>query len=159
MNQLIWSMILTILPVSELRGGLPLAINYAIKNNISLVPIFFLILSLNILIVFIIFFFLDFFHQKFLKIKAYNRLFNFYLEKTRKRVDKFERKYSAYGFIALTLFVAIPFPTTGAWTGTILSWILGLDRKKSLIAICFGVFIASLIVLLASLGIINLFKI
>ncbi len=155
MNQLIWAIILSFLPVSELRGGLPLAINYAIKNNLSIYPIFFLIVIVNILVIFFLLFFLDLFHDKFLKINLYKRLFGFYLKKTRKRVDKFESRYSTYGYLALTLLVAIPFPTTGVWTGTIVAWLLGLDRKKSIISIILGAFIAGIIVLLASLGAIN----
>lgn len=158
MNQLILSIILTILPISELRGGLPLAINYAVKNNLSIWPIFLLILLINILVIFFIFLFLDFFHEKLLKIKIYKKVFNFYINKSiRKKVNKFEERYSTYGFLALALFVAIPLPTTGAWTGTILAWFLGLNRKKSIIAISGGVLIAGIIVLSASLWIMSLF--
>jgi uncharacterized membrane protein len=152
MNQLIWAIILTFLPVSELRGGMPLALNYAIKNNFSIYLIFFLIVIVNILVIFFLLFFLDFFHEKFLKINLYKKLFGFYLNKTRKRIDKFEARYSTYGYLALTLLVAIPFPTTGVWTGTIVAWLLGLDRKKSIISIIIGTFIAGIIVMLASLG-------
>ena len=131
--------------------------SYAIKNNLSILPIFLMILLFNILVIFLIFFFLDFFHEKFLKIKIYRKLFDFYIEnRIRKKLKGFKGRYSAYGFLALTLFVAIPFPTTGAWTGTILAWFLGLDRKKSIISISFGVLIAATIMLLASLGIIKL---
>lgn len=158
MNQLLLSIILTLLPVSELRGGLPIAINYAIKNNLSIFPIFLMILSLNILVIFLIFLFLDFFHEKLLKIKIYNRLFNIYIKKIRKKVDKFEKSYSTYGFLALTLFVAVPLPATGAWTGVLLAWLLGLERKKSIFSISLGVVVAGLIVLIASLGIIKLFS-
>jgi len=159
MNQLLLAIILTVLPVSELRGGMPVAVDYALKNNISVLPIFLMILSFNILVIFLIFFFLDFFHEKLLKIKLYKKVFNFYIEnRIRKKLIKFQGKYSAYGFLALTLFVAIPFPTTGAWTGTILAWFIGLDRKKSIIAISFGVLIAAIVMLFASLGLISLFS-
>lgn len=159
MNQLILAIILTLLPISELRGGMPVAINYALKNNLSILPIFFLILSFNILVIFFIFIFLDFFHKRLIKISLYKKLFDFYIDNAiRKKVGKFEKKYSAYGFLALTLFVGVPLPATGAWTGTILAWFLGLERKKSIIAISLGVLIAALVMLLVSLGIINLFK-
>lgn len=158
MNQLILAVILTILPISELRGGMPLAVDYALKNNISVFLIFLLILVMNILVIFIVFLFLDFFHKKFLNIKIYEKFFNIYLNRLRKKADKIEKDYSAYGFLALTLFVAVPIPTTGAWTGTIIAWLLGLDRKKSIISITLGVLIAAIVVFLASLGIINLFN-
>ena len=159
MNSLILAIILTVLPISELRGGMPVAINYALNNNLSIWPIFLMILLFNILVIFLAYIFLDFFHRRLLKIKVYNRLFNFYIDRgIRKGADSFKKKYSAYGFLALTLFVAIPLPATGAWTGTILAWFLDLDRKKSMISIAFGVAIAAVIVLLASLGFLSFFK-
>lgn len=159
MNQLILAIILTVLPISELRGGMPVAIDYAIKNNLSILPIFLMILSFNILVIFLIFIFLDFFHKRLIKIKLYKRLFDFYIDNMiRKKIFKFQEKYSAYGFLALVLFVGLPLPMTGAWTGTILAWFLGLERKKSIIAISLGVLIAALVMLLVSLGIISLFK-
>ncbi len=156
-NQLIWAIILSVLPVSELRGGIPLAINYALGNNLPILPIVTLIILLNCAVVFFIFFFLDRFHQSLMKVKVYNKFYSAYLKRLRKKIDKFETKYASYGFLALTLFVAIPFPTTGAWSGTLISWILGLERKKSILAIIAGVIIAGIIVSLASLGIIKLF--
>ena len=157
MNQLILAIILTILPISELRLGLPLALDYALKNNLSILPIFLMIVLINILVVFLIMFFLDFIHHRLLKFKFYARLFNFYIKKIQKRTNKVEKNFSIYGYLALTLFVAIPLPVTGAWTGTLISWILGLDRKKSLIAISLGVLIAGIIILIGSLGLFSLF--
>ena len=55
------------------------------------------------------------------------------------------------------LFVAVPLPGTGAWSGCLVSWLLGLDRKKSILAISLGVIIAGLIILFASLGVFSLF--
>ena len=75
-----------------------------------------------------------------------------------KKVDKFEKKYNTTGFLALMIFVAIPLPGTGAWTGCLISWFLDLDRKKSLLYISLGVLIAGIITTLASLGIINIFS-
>ena len=61
------------------------------------------------------------------------------------------------GFLALVLFVAVPLPGTGAWTGCLASWLLGLERKKSILAIACGVLIAGIYVLLGTMGIIGLF--
>ena len=159
MNSLILAMILTLLPISELRGGMPIAVDYAIKNNLSISAVFLLILSLNILSIFLLFLFLDLFHKRLLKIKLYKRAFEYYINKMlRKKIGKFESKYSSYGFLALALFVAVPFPATGAWTGTIISWFLGLERKRSIISISAGVLIAAVIMLLVSLGFINFFN-
>jgi len=158
MNQLILGMILSVLPISELRGGLPLAVNYALENNVPILPVFLLILISNIIVIFLIFFFLDFLHESFMKLPPYRKTFDFFLRRIRKRAEKIEKKMSIYGFLALTFFVAIPLPVTGAWTGCLIAWVLGLDRKKSIGAIGLGVVIAGAIVLLGSLGVISLFR-
>ena len=68
--------------------------------------------------------FLDNIHKIFMDVKIYRKIFDKFLEKFRKKVDKFERKYESLGFLALVLFVAIPLPITGAWTGCLASWLL-----------------------------------
>ena len=156
MNQLLVAVILSALPVFELRGGLPIAVNYALKNNFPVIPIFLLILFVNISVIFLIFLFLDFLHESLMKISLYKKIFGYYLRRLRKKADKLEKKLDVYGFFALSFFVAIPLPGTGAWTGCLVSWLLGLDRKKSIVAISLGVFIAGIIILLASLGVLNL---
>lgn len=155
--KLIYALFLTIAPVTELRVGLPLAINYAIESSVPIFLVFLLVVLLNVLMIFVIFFFLDNLHEWFMNIKIYNKLFNHYLKKLQKRVDKFEKKYNEKGFIALALFVAVPLPGTGAWSGCLLSWVLGLDRKKSVWAIASGVIAAGLLILLGTLGFINFF--
>ncbi len=69
-------------------------------------------------------------------------------EKTLKKRDKIDK----YGVWGLLLFVAIPLPGTGGWTGALLASLLHLDRKKSFGVICVGVFIAGLIITVLSLG-------
>lgn len=156
MNQLILGIILSLLPVIELRGGLPFALNYAVKNSFPVWLAFSTIIIANIVVIFLLFLFLDFLHSKFLALRIYRRTFNFFLERARKKARKVERNMEIYGFLALTLFVAVPLPITGAWTGTLIAWILGLDRKKSILSISLGVLIAGILVLLAYFGIVNL---
>jgi len=152
------ALILSFLPVSELRGGLPLAIVYAKAYGIPVFLTFSSVVLVNILAVFIAFYFLDNIHLKLMKIKLYNRFFEKYMKKIRKKTDKFEEKYNALGFLALAVFVGIPLPGTGAWTGVLISWLLDLNRKKSIIVISIGVLMAGIIVLLATLGIIRIFS-
>ena len=68
-------------------------------------------------------------------------------DKTLKKRDKIDK----YGIWGLLLFVAIPLPGTGGWTGALLASLLHLDRKKSFGVICVGVFIAGLIITILSL--------
>ena len=153
--KLLYALILTVLPISELRLGLPVAIFYAIENNIPIMFVFSLVVLLNILLIFFIFYFLDNLHQVFMKLKFYRKIFERYIARFQKKVDKFERKYDSWGFLILVLFVGIPLPGTGAWSGCLVSWLLGLNRKKSILAISVGVLIAGILILLGTLGFIN----
>ncbi len=153
----IYALILTVMPVTELRVGLPIAIVYAIENNIPIMLIFPLIVLLNILVIFFVFYFLDHVHNIFMNLKFYRKFFEAYLKRFQKKVDMFEKRYETLGFLALVLFVAVPLPGTGAWTGCLASWLLDLDRKKSILAISLGVLIAGILVLLGTVGFINLF--
>lgn len=153
MNSLILGIILTILPISELRGGLPVALINASKNNISSLTIFVIIVLVNVLMIFVAFLFLEYLHSVLMKYNFYKKFYSFYLKKMQKRIEKFEKSHDSIGLLALFLFVAVPLPLTGAYTGTFLSWILGLPRKKSIIAISLGVLVAGIIIYFGTLGI------
>jgi uncharacterized membrane protein len=75
------------------------------------------------------------------------------VRRTERRRDMIDR----YGYLGLTLFVAIPLPVTGAWTGCLLAFLLGLNRFKSFFYIALGVTLAGIIVLTTSLGVFGLF--
>lgn len=148
--------ILSILPISELRGGIPLGILYANQNNIPVLFVIVLAILANLIAIFVAFYFLENLHGLLLKNKFYKRIFESYLKRIQKKVDDIEKKHSSLGFIALTLFVAVPLPATGAWSGVLIAWLLRLDKKKSIISIGLGVIIAGIIVSLTSLGIFGL---
>ena len=81
---------------------------------------------------------------------------------TKKIVTKLEKKtlskreqLDKYGYLGLLLFVGIPLPGTGAWTGTLLAVLLHLDKKKSFIAISLGVLLAGIIMSILSYGILG----
>ncbi len=80
------------------------------------------------------------------------KIFNSYLEWMRQKKKPWVDKY---GFLGLTLFVAIPLPTSGVYTGTTLSWLLGMDWKRAYLAVGLGVLLAGVVVLLVALGIIT----
>ena len=154
-SQILIGLLLTVLPVSELRGGLPVIIEYCVRNEVSVWPYFFLVLILNILVIFLIFMFFDFLHEILMKTRWYRAVMGRMLKRLQKKVDKVEKKMDKWGYFALMFFVAVPLVGTGAWTGTMVAWALGLDRTKSFIAIATGVIIAGLFVLIFSLGFFN----
>lgn len=73
----------------------------------------------------------------------YQKLFEKTVQRARNKVSK---NINKYGLIGLMIFVAVPLPITGAWTGTIGAWALDLDKKKSFLSIFLGVVISGLIV-------------
>jgi uncharacterized membrane protein len=137
------TLLATVLPISELRGGIPLGISLGLNPWFT----FFIAIIANALIFFPIFFALRLFYDKVLfRIP----LFNKYLGNLRRRG---EPKVEKYGFWGLFLFVAVPLPFTGAYTGTILAWLLGMDWRKAFPAVALGVVVAGIVVLLITLGI------
>ena len=82
------------------------------------------------------------------------KLYNWAVKRVRKKLEEIRR--SKYIFLALAAYVAIPLPLTGVWTGSLIAYLLGLDRKKSILAIIMGNIVASTIVLLTSLGLLHI---
>jgi uncharacterized membrane protein len=136
------TLLATVLPISELRGGIPLGISFGLDPLFT----FFIAVVANALIFFPIFFILRLFYDKLLYRIP---LFDKYLDSLRRRGKP---KVDKYGFWGLFLFVAVPLPVTGAYTGTILAWLLGMDWRKAFPAVGLGVIVAGVIVLLITLG-------
>ena len=152
MNLLIQIILLSMAPISELRGGIPLAIASGTSPIIA-----FLIGTLaNIAIIPLVYFFLSTINILLLKIPLYSRFFNNSVERSRKRIHKSIEKY---GYLGLAVFVAIPLPFTGAYTGTLGAWALGMDKRKAFASIALGVIVAGIIVTLVSYYGINLLTI
>ena len=72
-----------------------------------------------------------------------------------KKVDKHKHGIEKFGFWGLVLFVGIPLPGTGAWTGCLIAACLEMDRKKAFIAAMIGIFMASLIMMAISFGLLK----
>lgn len=152
----ILALFLTVVPFIELRGGLPLAVVRSNEIGIPMPLVFLIIVSLNILIIFFIFFFLDNLHNSLLNWNFYKKNFDKQLLRLQGKIDRFEKCYEKLGFWAMVFFVAVPFPGTGVYSGTLIAWVLGLNRKKMILAISLGTIIAGILVLLATLGVIKL---
>ncbi len=140
------TLLITVLPISELRGGIPLGISLGLDPLFT----FFIAIIANALIFFPIFFALRLLYDKVL---SRIPLFDKYLDSVRK-IGK--PKVEKYGFWGLTLLVAIPLPITGAYTGTILAWLLGMDWRKAFPAVGLGVIVAGVLVFLITLGVISI---
>lgn len=141
------------LPIFEVRGGIP----FALTLGVNPIQAFAICVIANIIVIPILFLFLDFIHILLLKWNFYNRTFEKFLNRIQKRKENVEKNYETYGILALCIFVAIPFPLTGAWTGVLIAWLLKLKRWRSFFAISLGIIISATIVELLTLGIISLF--
>lgn len=155
--QILVAFFVSMVPLVELRGAIPIAV--ALNQGAKDWQILLAAMVGNIIPVPIIFWFskkvLDWGSEKcgILWFKKFCRLC---LHKGEKAGKKMLKKVRGGAYWALFLFVAIPIPGTGAWTGTLAASILDLDAKKTMTAVILGIITAGLFMLLASLG---LFKV
>ena len=131
-------------PIAELRVAIPWAM---IGHDFSWYYAFLFAIIGNMLPVPFILLFLDTATRLLSKIGFFDRILKWLFERTRKRGRLIER----YERIGLALFVAIPLPITGAWTGSLLAVLFGLKFKHSMLSIFVGVLIAGIIVTSLSL--------
>jgi len=133
------TILLSIIPIFELRGAIP----YAVFNKMPLLTAFIISVAANAMVAPIVFIFLSTLHKLLLPWKFYQNLFEKFVERTRKKIHAPVEKY---GYLGIMIFVAIPFPITGAYTGALGAWIFGMDKYKSMIACALGVLISGIIV-------------
>ncbi len=131
-------------PISELRGAIPVAI---LQFDFPWYYAFVIAVIGNILPVPFILLFLESISKLLSKIRFFNRILNWLFEHTRQRGKIIER----YERIGLILFVAIPFPLTGAWTGSLAAVLFGLKFKHAFISIIAGIIIAGVVVTFATM--------
>jgi len=148
-------LIISMLPIFELRGGIPVGaalklvwwktyLMAVVGNMIPVVPLLLFLEPIS-----------SWLRRR---IKLADRFFEWLFARTRRRGEARVQEYGI--FIGLMLFVAIPLPITGAWTGCAAAFVFGVKFRHSLPAILSGVLIASLIVSMLTYGtaiIINLF--
>jgi uncharacterized membrane protein len=136
------------LPITELRGAIPIALIiykmpvfsayfFAVLGNI--VPVIFLLLYL----------------KPFSDFLCRWHFLNIFFKWLFKRTHQYEEKFEKYGALFLLVFVAVPLPGTGAWTGSIAAFVFGIRFWYAFPAIVGGIIIAGIIVTLTSLGIIS----
>jgi uncharacterized membrane protein len=137
--------IISLMPILELRGGLIAAAllnlsplkSYIICIIGNILPVPFILLLINKI--------LDWMRNS----KHFNKIAN-WLDK---KVEKHKGKIEKYGYLGIVLFVGIPLPGTGAWTGSLIAAALEMDKKKTFLSVLIGVFLASIIMMILSFGI------
>ena len=149
----LWVFLISMVPLIELRGaipvsqirGLPIVPSYVISIIGNMLPVPFIYL----------------FARKVLLWGAdkpiIGKCFSWCLEKGEKGGQKLQAKAGRGLFLALLLFVGIPVPGTGAWTGTLAASILDMDFKSTTAAVMLGVLLAGVIMMVLSLAGVSLF--
>ena len=141
----------SMVPLIELRAAVPIALGM----DLPVIPSYIVCILGNMLPVPIIYLFA----RKVLEWGAdkpvVGKVFTFCLEKGHKGGEKLKEKAGRGLFVALLLFVGIPLPGTGAWTGTLAASLLDMDFKSSVIAVLFGVVLAGIIMGLARAGLLG----
>lgn len=147
MKKYLFIILISMFPLIELRGAIPVAL----AKGLPLIPSYIICIVANMIPVPIIFFFA----RKVLEWGAdkplIGKFFSWCLKKGKKGGKKLEKKAGKGLYVALMLFVGIPLPGTGAWTGTLAASLLDLDFKKSVLAVMAGVVMAGIIMLVISL--------
>lgn len=146
---------ISMVPLIELRVAIPIAIGWGLN-----IPLSYAVAIIGNMIPMP---FIFFFARKFLVwgvgvkwpkgLGWVGKFFKFCLEKGEKGGKKLTEKAGRSTYLALFLFVGIPVPGTGAWTGTLAASLLDLDFKKSVIAVLSGIILAGLIMGLGSMGV------
>ena len=139
--------IISLMPILELRGGLlaasllgldPLP-SYMISVVGNILPIPFILWFMGRIL-------------KWMKTRQKLKKIEDWIDK---KVEKNREKIEKFGFWGLVLFVGIPLPGTGAWTGCLVASVLEMDKKKSFIAAMIGVAMASIIMMFLSFGLLR----
>ena len=147
-----WSFVqiflISMVPLVELRGAIPISQ----IMGLPMVPSYIICIVGNMLPVPFIYFFADKFLNWGKDKKAVGKFCRWCLKKGHHAGEKLSKKAGKKGaFLALLLFVGIPIPGTGAWTGTFAASFLGFGFKRSVVAIVLGVLLAGIIMMSASL--------
>ena len=139
--------IISLMPILELRGGLIAAsllnlnpvVSYIISIIGNIIPVPFILWFINSIL-------------EWMRHKKHLSKIAKWLDS---KVEKHKGQIEKYGFWGLVLFVGIPLPGTGAWTGCLIASVLEMDRKKSFIATMIGILMASIIMMFLSFGILK----
>ena len=146
----------SMIPIIELRGaipmgaafnatlgGMPFWLTYFLSVLGNMLPVPFILLFIKKMIKW----------MSVSKVKFFNKIANFLLNKVEKKRDKIEK----YSFWGVCLFVAVPLPVTGAWTGSLVAAMIDMKFWKALLSCLIGVMIAGVVMTIVSYGVAAIF--
>ncbi len=147
MYEYLYVFLMSVVPWIELRGSIPLGL----LLGLDIIPVFMISLFGGIIVIPILFVVLDHVFPILRKIKIIDRLYILWENKVRKRY----KRYSNWQMFGLMIFVSIPLPGSGVYSGTFIAFLLGLERKRAFVVISLGALLAGIMVTLISLGALN----
>ena len=136
---ILFTFLISISPFGEARAGIP----YGELNGLPILLVFVIGLAANLLIFPLFYRVIKFSKKYFSKNEFYKKSVIYFSSRAKSRTKTMIKKYGVWG---LMVFVMIPLPVTGAYTGTIAAYLFRISYKKSLIAISIGVTISSIMV-------------
>ncbi len=154
MQDIIKLVILTLMPFFELRASIPFGI---FATDLPVMAVFLICVAVNILLAPILFYLLQNVVHVVIKINVLGKLYQYWIIRTQHKIHKYVEKYGVWG---LAVFIGIPLPGSGVYTGTLAAYLLGFRFREFFKAAVIGVFIAGVIVLIVSIignGAIKLF--
>ena len=151
MSRILWLAAITLIPMLELRASIPYGI-IGLRETISWPAVVIVCILTNILLGWVVFLIMGPLFTIFRKWAWFDRRIWPFLEKTRHRIHPYVEKYGEFG---VAVFIGIPLPGSGVYTGAFGAYLIGLSRKKFIIANVIGVLIAGAAVTILSLFILN----
>ena len=136
--------IFSMFPITECRITIPIGI---IAFKLPWYMVFILCVIANAAVGILLIFTLDWLISIFSRINIFKKLLNKFIDRSGNKFEKYQR-FKSNGLI---LFVGIPLPGTGAWTGALVSYIIGLNKGLSILSIILGVILSGIIVTILSL--------
>jgi len=147
-NPWLYVIVITFIPWIELRGSIPVAI---LGYNLNPLAVFVVTVLANIAVILPAFVFLDWVFHLLERVPFFRRQ----LERTRQKAKPYIEKY---GMVGLALFVGVPLPGTGAYSGALAAHIFGMKDRRAFVSISAGVFLAGVAVTLMTAGVQGLFS-
>ncbi|MBD3310521.1 hypothetical protein GF351_04840 [Candidatus Woesearchaeota archaeon] len=139
----------TFIPFIELRGSIPLGIFSTELHGLHWSIVFLICITANILLAIMVYVFVNYIMHLFLRIRMIDRVYSRLVERTQKKVHPYVQKY---GILGLALFIGIPLPGSGVYSGCLGAYLLGFDFKDYLAASVIGVMIAGAAILIISMS-------
>jgi uncharacterized membrane protein len=138
--------LVTFLPFLELRASIPYGI---LQTNVPVLGVFIIAVTANILLAVFLYFFLDSVVHLLTRVPVIGNAYQHIIVRSQRKVHRYVEKY---GVLGLALFIGIPLPGSGVYTGTLAAYTLGFGFREFFRAVMIGVFIAGSAVTLLTLS-------